>query len=108
MAAQLSRRRFLAGAASAAGAAALSGCGSSGGKTTLTIMGNSPSEITVQDISEFEAKHPDVKIKMVTVSTTLLTAMFAAGNPPDIVRDQGVPNTPYLVARGLAENLDPY
>ena len=108
MAAQLSRRRFLAGAATAAGVAALSGCGSSGGKTTLTIMGNSPSEITVQDIAEFEAKHPDVKIKMVTVTTTLLTAMFAAGNPPDIVRDQGVPNTPYLVARGLAENLDPY
>jgi multiple sugar transport system substrate-binding protein len=71
-------------------------------------MGNNPSEITDQDIAEFETKHPDVKIKMVTVSTTLLTAMFAAGNPPDVVRDQGVPNTPYLVARDLALNLDPY
>jgi len=71
-------------------------------------MGNSPSEITVDDVAEFEAKHPDVKIKFVTVTTTLLTAMFAAGNPPDVVRDQGVPNTPYLVKRGLAENLDPY
>jgi len=84
-----------------------SGC-SGGGKTTLTIMGNTPSEITVDDVAEFEAKHPDVKIKFVTVTTTLLTAMFAAGNPPDVVRDQGVPNTPYLVKRGLAENLDPY
>ncbi len=109
MAVHISRRRFLAGTASAAGLAALgTGCSSSGGKTTLTIMGNRPSEITDQDVAEFEAKHPDVKIKMVTVSTTLLTAMFAAGNPPDVVRDQGVPNTPYLVARGLAENLDPY
>src|SRR5882757_8516510 len=108
MAAQLSRRSFLAGAAGTVGAAALaSGC-SGGGKTTLTIMGNTPSEITVDDVAEFEAKHPDVKIKFVTVTTTLLTAMFAAGNPPDVVRDQGVPNTPYLVGRDLALNLDPY
>jgi ABC-type glycerol-3-phosphate transport system substrate-binding protein len=109
MTARLSRRRFLASAATAASVATLgSACSSSGGKTTLTIMGTSPAEITVQDIAEFEAKHPDVKIKMVTVSETLLTAMFAAGSPPDVVRDQGVPNTPYLVKRGLAENLDPY
>jgi multiple sugar transport system substrate-binding protein len=109
MTAQLTRRQFLAGSAAAAGVAALgSGCGSGSGKTTLTIMGNHPSEITDQDVAEFEAKYPDVKIKFVAVTTTLLTAMFAAGDPPDIVRDQGVPNTPYLVARDLALNLDPY
>lgn len=109
MRAALSRRRFLGAGVATIGTAALSAaCGSGDGRTTLTIMGNSPSEITDADISSFEKKHPDIKIKMVTPSDTLLTAMFAAGDPPDVVRDQGVPNTPYLVKRGLVENLDPY
>lgn len=107
MTAGLTRRRFLAGAAAAAATAVTAGCGS-GGKTELAIMGNNPAEITDQDIAEFEKAHPDVKIKMLPVDTTLLTAMFAAGNAPDVVRDQGVPNTPYLVARDLVLNLDPY
>ncbi|HVX44294.1 MAG TPA: extracellular solute-binding protein [Mycobacteriales bacterium] len=109
MRAALSRRRFLGAGVATIGAAALSSaCGSDDGKTTLTIMGNHPSEITDADVAGFAKKHPDIKLKFVAVTPTLLTAMFAAGDPPDIVRDQGVPNTPYLVARGLAENLDPY
>lgn len=109
MSGRFDRRRLLAGAATAAGVAAVSSaCGSGSGRTTLTIMGNHPSEITDADVAGFYKKYPHIKIKFVTNSIQLLTAMFAAGNPPDLVRDQGVQNTPYLVKRGLAENLDPY
>lgn len=109
MSGRFSRRRLLAGAAAAAGvAAATSACGSGGGNTTLTIMGNHPSEITDADVAGFHKRYPNIKIKFVTNSIQLLTAMFAAGDPPDIVRDQGVQNTPYLVKRDLAEDLAPY
>ncbi|MBA8796027.1 multiple sugar transport system substrate-binding protein [Friedmanniella endophytica] len=107
MGATLTRRRLLAGAAGAAAAAALGGCGTDD-PNTLVVMGNNPAEVTDQDVAEFVHAHPGVTVKFVAVDQSLLTAMFAAGNPPDLVRDQGVNNTPYLVARDLAENLDPY
>ncbi|HEY3005349.1 MAG TPA: extracellular solute-binding protein [Kribbellaceae bacterium] len=47
-------------------------------------------------------------VKVVEYDLTKLTAMLASGNPPDVVRGLGATETPYLVARDVAENLDPY
>lgn len=113
----LSRRRFLALSAAAAGGV-LTACsptsstttapagGSSAGKTTLTVMSN------VGEFGPPEAKAASqafgLTVKTVEYDLTKLTAMLASGNPPDLVRGLGATDTPYLAARDVAENLDPY
>lgn len=77
---QLTRRQVLIGGLAAGAAAGLAACGGDG-RTTLTIMG-SDGEITEDVIKGFEAKHPDIKIKLIPVEPTRLTAMFASGDPP--------------------------
>src|SRR5215472_15052206 len=111
--ARLSRRRFLRNSVLTAGALAgagplLEACSTSnsGGKTILTIMGNS-GEILPAYISEFEKLNPGVKVNFLTFDQTRLNAMFAAGSPPDVIRGMGF-DIPYTSARGLALNLDPY
>ncbi|WP_433428797.1 extracellular solute-binding protein [Nonomuraea sp. CA-141351] len=113
----LSRRRFLALSTAAAGGAFAAGCapasstktaaaGSTPGKTTITIMTNSG------EFSPEEAKAASqalgFTVKTVEYDLTKLTAMLTSGNPPDVVRGLGATDTPYLVAREAAENLDPY
>lgn len=117
---KLSRRRLLGGAAALAGAAASSsllaacsvgsgsgsGGGARGGSGTLTIM-MPPSEITDEVIADFEAANPDIKINLIQFDRTRLTAMLAAGEPPDIARENATYSA-FFAVRGLAENLDPY
>ena len=115
----LSRRRFLGGAAALVGAAAGSsllascavGAGSGGGgsgrkSSTLTVM-MPPSEVTDEVIAGFEAANPDIKINLIQFDRTRLTAMLAAGDPPDIARENATYSA-FFAVRGLAENLDPY
>ncbi|HEY8458341.1 MAG TPA: extracellular solute-binding protein [Actinopolymorphaceae bacterium] len=120
---KLGRRGFLAGAASVlslAGASATSGCavrtgsrdaarGSGGGRkgvTTLTVM-MPPSEVTPEVIKGFETANPDITINLIKDDQTRLTAMLAAGEPPDVARESAT-GFAFYPARGLAENLDPY
>lgn len=118
---KLSRRRFLGGAAALAGAAAgsslLAACsvgggssggggGTRGGSGTLTIM-MPPSEVTDEVVAGFEAAHSDIKINLIQFDRTRLTAMLAAGDPPDIARENATYSS-FFAVRGLAENLDPY
>jgi multiple sugar transport system substrate-binding protein len=104
------RRRFLA--LSAGGMAALSGCalqvasGVSGAGETVTLMIN-PDDLAPELIKQAQK---DIGIKIVTVKydITKLIAMMTNGNPPDLVRGVGAVDAPYFIARGVAENLDPY
>jgi len=109
-----SRRRFLALSAGGAvtGAAALSGCalqvasGVSGRGETVTLMIN-PDDLAPELIKQAQK---DIGIKIITVKydITKLIAMMTNGNPPDLVRGVGAVDAPYFIARGVAENLDPY
>jgi len=112
--APLGRRRFLALSAggAAAGAAALSGCAlqvagaATGSGESITMM------VKLDDVSteliQQAQKELGIEITVVQDDITRLIAMLTNGNPPDLVRGSGALDTPYFVARGVAENLDPY
>ncbi|MEU9207431.1 extracellular solute-binding protein [Streptomyces sp. NPDC048415] len=115
----LSRRGFLAAsAATGLGAAALSACGSSGsgnssGKTTIewwNITTTDPAKkLWAQRAKEFEAAHPDVKIKIVTLENeaykSKMTAQTASGKLPDIYHTWGGGVLKQQVDAGLVEDL---
>lgn len=113
----LTRRSLLGGAAAFAGVAALAGCSApaastassaqkaKAGKVTIMAFQN---EITAQQISAFQAKHPDLKVSLINYDATRLNAMLAAGSPPDLVEDSGIDVTPYYASRNIATNLDDY
>ncbi|GAA4721295.1 extracellular solute-binding protein [Phytohabitans rumicis] len=116
--ASMSRRRFLTTstglAATVAGGGFLSACASSvsssgagsSGQATLTVM-----TVTndFDDAARAAAeKATGTKVNVVVYDITKLTAMLASGSPPDIVRGFGALDTPYIAARGIAEDLDPY
>jgi len=98
------------GAAAAAGAGALSACapsaGGGSGKTTLTIM--APENEFSPEFLKSTEEALDITIKRVEVDPTKLTAMLASGTAPDLVRGLGAVETPYIVGRDLALDLDDY
>lgn len=115
----LSRRGFLAAsAATGLGAAALSACGSSGGgnssgKTEIewwNITTTQPAKkLWAQRAKEFEAAHPDVKIKIVTLENeaykSKMTAQTASGKLPDIFHTWGGGVLQQQIDAGLVEDL---
>ncbi len=118
MTAQLSRRRFLATSAIATGAAIGAGTLLDSGLTprvqaaqdrsaiTLTAMYN-PNELTNQQIKTFEQQHPGITVNRILPNPVRLSAMLAAGQPPDFIRAVST-DIPSFAARGVALNLDPY
>ncbi|WP_058234656.1 extracellular solute-binding protein [Devriesea agamarum] len=110
-------------AGSALGAAALTGCaatvgaGTKGegsapshveagsGSRTLTILSMAAS-IPKEDINQFAAEN-NCRVSILEYSYDKLTAMLAAGDPPDICRGLGGTDTPFLQLKQLAEPLDP-
>jgi multiple sugar transport system substrate-binding protein len=110
--ASVSRRRFLGWSGAAAGAAALSGCamgagdsGGGGGSESITVMDSG--EFTPDYVKAVKRKF-GIKVNVIKADVTRLTAMLASDEPPDLVRGLGALETPYLAARELAEDLDPY
>lgn len=115
----LSRRGFLAASAAAGvGAAALSACGSSdsgnsSGKTTIewwNITTTEPAKkLWAQRAKEFEAAHPDVTIKIVTLENeaykSKMTAQTASGKLPDIYHTWGGGVLKQQIDAGLVEDL---
>ncbi|WP_369261365.1 extracellular solute-binding protein [Streptomyces sp. R35] len=115
----LNRRRFLAASAAAGlGAAALSACGSSdsdggSGKKTIewwNITTTQPAKkLWAQRAKEFEAAHPDVKIKVVTLENeaykSKMTAQIASGKLPDIFHTWGGGVLKQQLDAGLVEDL---
>ncbi|MEV0170264.1 extracellular solute-binding protein [Streptomyces sp. NPDC050803] len=112
--APLSRRRFLSLSAggAAAGAAALSGCAlrvagaATGGGESITVMAEL-NDIGPELVQQAQ-KELGIRITVVKYDITRLIAMLTSGNAPDLIRGIGALDTPYFVARGVAENLDPY
>lgn len=111
---RLSRRRFLASSALAAGGALtaplLGACNAStesgDGKTVLTVMYKN-NELTKEHIADFEAENPGIKISFIEHDGTRLNAMLASNEPPDLVRAPAV-GSAGTNAQGLATELDPY
>ncbi|MBC9712776.1 extracellular solute-binding protein [Streptomyces sp. TRM66268-LWL] len=121
-ASDFSRRRFL-GAASAAGlgAAALTACGGSdsgsgkdsSGRTIVewwNIQTTEPSKtIWPERAKAFEAKNPDVRIKLVTLENdaykSKMTALTSSGKLPDIYHTWGGGVLKQQIDAGLVEDL---
>jgi raffinose/stachyose/melibiose transport system substrate-binding protein len=115
----LSRRGLLAAtAATGLGATALSACGSSdsgnsSGKTTIewwNITTTQPAKkLWAQRAREFEAAHPDVKIKVVTLENeaykSKMTALTTSGKLPDIYHTWGGGVLKQQIDAGLVEDL---
>jgi len=117
----LSRRDMLKIIALAGGTAFTSGIGitnaaalgnSSGSRlrrddavTITTMLGNG--FFTDQNVTDFQAKNPSIKINNIDFDQTRYFAMAAAGNAPDLVRVQAT-GVPGLVGRGLMKNVTPY
>ena len=111
----LTRRSFLAKsaltAASIAGAGSLlDACGSSSSsgstaKTTVSIMLFADSELSKAEITAFEAANPDITVNLVPYDAAKLSAMYASGSPPDLVRVTAATDMPGIAARGLAVDL---
>jgi multiple sugar transport system substrate-binding protein len=64
-------------------------------------------ELSDDQIKQFEADNPGITIEFVPYDNTRFMAMYAAGNPPDIVRVQA-PMVPSLLARNMLLDLTPY
>ncbi|MFJ8082827.1 extracellular solute-binding protein [Streptomyces sp. NPDC096205] len=118
-----SRRRFL-GTASAVGlgAAGLSACSDSGSTTTdsqgrtvvewWNIQTTEPSKsVWPERAKAFEAKHPDVRIKLVTMENdaykSKMTALTSSGKLPDIYHTWGGGVLKQQIDAGLVEDLTP-
>ena len=64
-------------------------------------------DLTKDEIKAFE-QATNCKVEITKFDQLRLSSSLAAGSPPDLVRTDGAPSMPNLMARGLCENLDPY
>jgi multiple sugar transport system substrate-binding protein len=64
-------------------------------------------ELTEEQIAQFEADNPGITIEYVDREQFRFFAMYAAGNPPDLVRVQA-PSIPPFLARRMLYDLTPY
>ncbi len=64
-------------------------------------------EMTEDMRKQFESEYPGVTLEVVEDDLTRFFAMYAAGNPPDLVRVQA-PSIPPWLARGMLYDLTPY
>ena len=114
MTTRASRARRLAVAAGAfvAASALLAGCtggggdGGDSGESTLDVMFGAQ-DLTEEQIAEFEADNPGVKINVIVYDQARLNTMLASGNPPDVAFGNAVGSANFN-ARGLATDLTPY
>ncbi len=64
-------------------------------------------ELTEEVTAPLKERHPALEIELVAADATRFFAMYAAGNPPDILRTQA-PAIPQYLARKLLFDLTPY
>jgi len=104
------RRRALVVGTFVATSALLAGCTAGGGgnpgETTLTVMVGAQ-DLSEEQVAEFEAANPDIKLNLILTDATRLNTMLASGNPPDIAVG-GAVGSANINARGLATDLTPY
>lgn len=65
------------------------------------------SELTNEQIKEFEEANPNIKIAREDTNTTIMAAQIATGEAPDIIRISVDELASYII-RGIAMNLDSY
>jgi multiple sugar transport system substrate-binding protein len=129
---KISRRDFIKLAGSVAGGAVLAGCAQTAEETLVTtqapaeaqaplptsapkkapqgnvVVFHDVKELTTDMITQFESEHPGITIEFVNrEEPARLSAMIAAGTPPDLIRVQA-PTIPGYLARGLLMDLTPY
>ncbi len=64
-------------------------------------------ELTADMVTQFQTKYPGITVDTVQDDLTLFFSLYAAGNPPDLVRVQA-PSVPPYLARGMLHDLTPY
>ncbi len=64
-------------------------------------------ELTADMVTQFQTKYPSITVEVVEDDLTRFFAMYAAGNPPDLVRVQA-PSVPPYLARKMLYDLTPY
>jgi len=129
---KMSRRDFLKIASTVAGSAVLVGCGTAATEAPVStpVVTEAPNptevptkgpvtghvvvmhkvqegEMTEDMVAQFQAKYPGITIELVQDDLTRYFAMYAAGNPPDLVRVQA-PSVPPYLARKMLYDLTPY
>lgn len=118
----LNRRHFIATSLLATGSvlgmgATFSACGgteaggTSSGPITVTIMeGNTTVDTGLSPhwINTFNKENTSIIVKRIDYDKNRLSAMLAAGTPPDMIRTPGGSEITSLAARGLALDLTPY
>lgn len=78
---------------------------------TITVMDdpiNSDIGLSPHWINVFQRQNPQINVKRIDFDKNRLSAMLAAGTPPDIVKTPGGPDISNLAARGAAKDLTPY
>jgi multiple sugar transport system substrate-binding protein len=64
-------------------------------------------ELTVDQAAQFQSEHAGITLEVLQYDLARFFAMYAAGNPPDLVRVQA-PSVPPWLARKMLYDLTPY
>lgn len=123
----LSRRAFLSASAAACLGAGLAGCAMvtpvGPAVTTVPVEATPPPiapaaagtvvvmhfrhELTEDQEKQFEQDNPGIEIEFLNADPVRFFAMYAAGNPPDLLRTQA-PAIPQYLARKMLYDLTPF
>ncbi len=79
---------------------------SSKGPVAITMM-HLAAECTDDEVALFNTKYPNIKLSRMDLDDVKWYAMLAAGNPPDVKRQEGTA-LPYLLVRRIPLNLQGY
>lgn len=80
--------------------------GMAAGEVTITVMHQS-NELSPENIAQFEAENPGIKVEMIEMDMNTLMSRVAAGSPPNLTRAQSQ-DLPYFAVRGLLLPIDDY
>jgi multiple sugar transport system substrate-binding protein len=71
------------------------------------VLMHKRAEFSEEEEAQFLEENPGVTLELIEEDVQRFSAMYAAGNPPDLMRTQA-PAVPQYLARGLMYDLTPY
>jgi multiple sugar transport system substrate-binding protein len=71
------------------------------------VLMHQRNEFSEEEEAQFLEENPDITLELVEANTQLFLSMYAAGNPPDLMRTQA-PAVPQYLARKMMYDLTPY
>jgi len=71
------------------------------------VLMHKRAEFSEEEEAQFLAENPGITLELIEEDIQRFSAMYAAGNPPDLMRTQA-PAVPQYLARGLMYDLTPY